>query len=277
MTKLDTGNPEIHGALELIRRSFNSGGFQEVQISDQTSPSVIIKANELIVATTVAVEGVRGEYTLTVADATGITPADVQAPGDLLIVTSDIGSRFYQGRVLDIVGNVLTLDTPLDYAYEVGQSARATETNMSVDGSSTPRVFSLRAAEPPGEGIDLTVDVTRIIIQCKTTSATSLANFGNIPKLTRGLVLRRVDGEYQNVFNVKDGHEIQGIAYDYDPTTQAGQGQDGFSSRLTFGGQNKIGVVKRIGPGEDLEVIVQDDLTLLTTLEVTFEGHIVQD
>ena len=249
------------------------GGSLPVTLQDQTTPTVIIKANKLIIASTLAALAVRDAYTVLVADSTGMTV------GDLMILTSNIANRYYYGRILNITGPTITLDTPLDYAFELGQSASACETNMAAagfgNGSVTPQIFSLRAAEPVG-GINLTVDVTRVLIECLTTSGTSLANFGNIPALARGLVLRRVDGDYFNIFNVKSGSELRSIAYDYDPTTVAGQGQDGFGSRLTFAGQNKMGVVQRIGPGEDLQVINQDDILLISSLEITFEGSIVQ-
>ena len=40
-------------------------------------------------------------------------------------------------------------------------------------------------------------------------------------------------------------------------------------------GQQNIGVVQRLSVGEDLELIIQDNLTTITKLEVVAEGHIV--
>lgn len=247
-------------------------GAMPVNIQDQTSPTVIIPANQVIVSSTLATPTVIDAYTCTVADSTGMTI------GDLLIVTSTLASpvnRFYWGRITNIAANVITVATPFDYAYESGQQASATTTNLGVDGSVTRQIFSLRAAEPVG-GIDVSVDVTRVIFQCRTSSSTILSDFGDITGgLLNGLTCRKTDGTYENVFTVRSNDEIQGIAYDYDPTTTTGQGQNGFSSRLTFGGQNKLGVVKRIGPGEDLQFLISDDLSSLEALQIMIMGHIV--
>lgn len=55
------------------------------------------------------------------------------------------------------------------------------------------------------------------------------------------------------------------------------QGIDGFCGRLTFGGQSKLGVVLRVGPDENLQLIVQDDLSYLVDFEIMLEGHVVQE
>ena len=55
------------------------------------------------------------------------------------------------------------------------------------------------------------------------------------------------------------------------------QGTDGFISRLTFAGQSKMGAVQRLAINEDLELIVQDNLTGLTKLEIVAEGSQVVD
>ena len=44
---------------------------------------------------------------------------------------------------------------------------------------------------------------------------------------------------------------------------------------MTFAGQSKIGVALRAGPGEDIEFIVQDDLTGIEEFHITFEWHVV--
>ena len=71
--------------------------------------------------------------------------------------------------------------------------------------------------------------------------------------------------------------EIAGIMFDMNIYSAANpqQGFDGLNARLTFGGQSKLGVVIRIASGEDLQLIVQDDLTGLLAFEIMIEGHIV--
>ena len=97
--------------------------------------------------------------------------------------------------------------------------------------------------------------------------------FGDIGGgLLRGITIRRVDGTTQNILNAKTNGELKSIMFDYDPETVAQNGQNGFTGRLTFAGQNKLGAVVRLGEGEDLQMIVQDDLTSLVDFEIIAEG-----
>lgn len=249
-----------------------ANGGMPVNIQDQTSPTVIIPANEVIVSSTLTAPTTIDTYTCDVTSSVGMST------GNLLVLTSTIAApvnRFYWGRITNIDLNQITVGTPFDYAYEAGQQASATTTNMAVNGAITRRIFSLRAAEPVG-GIDVTVDVTRIIFQCRTATTPILSDFGDITNgLLNGLTCRKTDGTYENIFTVRTNDEIQGVAYDLDFKSVTGQGQAGFSARLTFGGQNKLGVVKRIGPGEDLQFLISDNLSTLENLQIMIMGHIV--
>lgn len=251
-----------------------NGGL-DVNIQDQTSPTIIVRATRVDNTTTLSQDGVLGALTVTVTSTTGFID------GATVRIISIDDNRFYTGvQVGAIAGSVVTLDSPLDFAFPAGARIVNGTTNMAVDGSSTTQIFSLRAGDP---GIPLVVDITRMIFSCITTSAVDLSKFANFTALANGLVLRRVDGTYQNIFNVKTNQDIAGIMYDWQPyaATNPQQGVDGFAARLTFGGQSKVGVVLRLGPGEDLQLLVQDDLAtaqsteLITDLHVTFEGHVV--
>ena len=147
---------------------------------------------------------------------------------------------------------------------------------MAVDGSVTPVVFGLRGTGTPS-GVELTFDLTRIMMGCATDTAVDLAKFADLTRLVNGLVLRKRDGRYKNIFNIKSNGELATMAYDWNPqsSTNPQQGQDGFTARLTFASQGKIGVTIRLPIGEDAEFIIQDDLTDIARLVVIAEGHIV--
>jgi hypothetical protein len=216
---------------------------------------------------------VKGAYTITVTSTTGFIA------GRYIILFDPASKNFSTyTQVGAPAGSVITLDTPLDFAYPSGTFADTAITNMNVDGSGTARVFGLRGTGAP-PGVDISVDITRIIFRCLTATAVDLTTFGDLAKLTRGLVLRKRNSVVENIFNVKDNGEIAGIMYDFSvaAATNPQQGVDGFTGRLTFGGQSKIGVVIRLPIGDDLELLVQDDIDGLTVLEVIAEGHIVED
>ena len=253
--------------------SAGSTGKIDVDVSDQTTRPLVVKFNEVQNDTTLSIDAVKGAYTITVANTTGFVA------GRYIILFNQDEKRFsFFHQVGAVAGNVITLDAPLDFSYPIGTYAVSTITNMNVDGSGTARVFGIRGAEVP-PGVDVKIDITRIIFDCTGTSAMDLATFGNLTALVRGLLIRKRNDATENIFNVKTNAEIKGVMYDLEifSASNPAKGVDGFSGRLTFAGQNKMGVAVRLDSGEDLEVLVQDDLQLLTTLSIVAEGHVVED
>jgi hypothetical protein len=101
--------------------------------------------------------------------------------------------------------------------------------------------------------------------------------FGNIAKLTNGVVVRKTDGVTRNMMNIKDNGELASYSYDLTYTTKSGGGgTDGLRARYTFGGENKQGAVIRLSGGEALEILVQDNISSITRFRVIAEGHIVE-
>jgi hypothetical protein len=250
-----------------------SSGGVPINIQDQTTRPIIAKFNQVQNSTTLQSDAVKGAYTIDVADTTGFVD------GRYIILFSPTAARYtFCNQIGAPSGNIITVDCPLEFAFPSGTSVDVAITDMSVNGSSTPQTFGLRGTGAP-PGVDIEVDITRIIFKCIAATAVDLTKFGDLAKLTRGLLLRKRNNITENVFNVKDNGEIAGIAYDWNPeaSTNPVQGVDGFYARLTFAGQEKIGVAIRLPLGDDLELIIQDNLAALTLLEVTAEGHIVTD
>lgn len=243
-----------------------------VFIRDQATPTILIPFNDVTNSTTLAAQATINTKSITLTSVTGFDS------GDYVCLDDVADGRYYCGKQVGApVGNVITLDTPLDFTYPAGVVVTVGGTNLNVDGSVTPRIFSLRAGDP---GVPVIGDITRLIFQCITNTAADLSLFGDIPALTNGLVLRKknLDGTYSNVFNVKSNADLAGIMFDFDiyAATNPAQGVDGFVGRLTFAGSSKFGVVLRIAPFEDLELVIQDDLTDLTQFIINMEGHIAQ-
>ncbi len=250
----------------------------DVTLQDQDTPVSISKFNQVHNSTTLAAAGAIDDRTITVASATGIVV------GSYLLMFHPASIRYMVCGVVSIASSpVIDIDTPLDFAFPIGSNCDVAITNMNVDGSSTTQAYGLRGTGTP-PGIELTVDITRILFLCECTSPIDLSQFANFVKLTYGIVMRKRDGTYQNIFNVKSNGAIEGICFDFTEHSalNPAQGVDGFSARLTWAGQEKMGVVQRLRLGEDLEVLIQDDLETaqsgetITLLEVTAEGSIVR-
>ena len=246
-----------------------ANGSIPVTLQDQTTPPVILPLSRLIAEDTVAVETVQDAYTITLADSTGFVAGNF-----VFIANVALNEIMFCEQVGAPAGNVITVDRPIDYAFPIGSYVSTNSTDMAVNGAVTPVIFSLR---PGTVDVPITVDVTRIMIGIKTTEAVDLSKFGDIAGgLAFGITLRRVDGIKSNIFNVKTNGELASIAYDirfYDAQNVI-QGQHGLIARLTFAGQNKMGVVVRVGPDEDLQLIVHDDLSGLLAFTVIAEGSV---
>ena len=265
----DFVSPSGSSAEEVAEAIENLNVGVDVNIQDQHSPAVIQKFNQVHNSTTLSDDAVKYSYTLEVTDATGIVV------GTHLVLFNVDAIRFSSFTVLNVASTTITVDSQIDFDYPTGTFVDAAITDMSVDGSSTPQIFGLRGTGIP-PGIELDVDITRLIFKCYTVTNPTFSDFGDIENgITRGFMLRKRDGETFNIFNVKDNGEFAGIMFDFQFISATGQGQPGFLGRLTFGGQSKIGVVQRLALGEDLEIVIQDNLSALTLLEVVAEGHIV--
>jgi hypothetical protein len=245
----------------------------DVAIQDQTTDIIIQPFMNRRNGTTLAISSTLYDKSVTVTSATGMLV------GDRFVIFDPVAIRFSGFFIVGISGNIITLDAPIDFAYTAGSFIDFGSINMAVNGSVTPVKFGVRNPQGTPPDVSLSFDVTRIIVACLTDTAVDLNKFGDLAPLTNGLLLRYNDGRTYNIFNVKRNGGFAAIGYDWQPhaSTNPTQGQDGFIFRLTFGGQEKLGVVSRLDIGTDLEIIVQDDLLLLDELTVVAEGHLVQE
>ena len=240
-----------------------------VNMQDQTTPPLILPMAQELAATTLSADTVLNAYTMVVTSSAGASI------GNHIRIINSAADRYYYGTVLSIVVNTIIVDTQIDFVYISGSEVTFSNINMNVDGSVTPVIFTLRTGSP---SIPSEVDITRVLITCITESAVNLSLFGDLSALTRGVAFRSVNGDQRNIFNIKKNLDIASLAYDWTPyvATNPSQGVDGFASRLTFAGQNKMGIALRVGQHDNLEMIVQDDLRGLVTLNAILEGHIVE-
>lgn len=245
-------------------------GSVPVRSVPQSTPTIILPFVDQIGATTLAMTATIDTYTVTVTSAVGLVV------GQHFRIVDDVNDKFYFGEIVSILGVVITLDTQIDFAYEAGSEVTYSNKNMNVNGSISPVIFKARTGNL---SIPSVVNITRILFTCITDTAVNLLLFGDLPKLARGIALRVVrPTEQTNILNVKNNEEIVNVAFDFQAFQgiNPAQGVDGFSSRLTFGGENKMGTVIRMEQNDNLQFIVQDDLTDLIRLYITFEGNIVQ-
>jgi hypothetical protein len=219
--------------------------------------------------TTLTVPSVIDSNTITVANAASF------GVGRYLGIFSgtSLEGRYYFGTVVGVLGNVLTMDTPLDFDFDAGDPVVPLRTNINELASIvSPVKYSLSGFAP---NAPILVNITRLMITMETASTPTLNLFGDIAKLVNGIVLRRRDGDIRNLFNIKKNINFASKAYDLTFFSAIGQGQDGLTCRYTFAGEDKHGVVIQLDGSEALELITQDDLSLITEFTIFGEGNIV--
>lgn len=187
---------------------------------------------------------------------------------DEILLLDTVGDRALQATVRNVATNTITIDRPIDHVYPSASTlGRIVTSNMAVDGSTTPEIFTFRA------GADA-VDIVRLIItMLGGSTAMDDGKFGNISALTNGMVLRIYNGLHKTIFNFKTNRDIKQFCYDVQYSDNAPAGSTGLSARITFGGQDKHGVVLRVSDDDVIQWVIQDDLTGLTNLTGSAQGH----
>lgn len=200
-------------------------------------------------------------YDFTAAGGHGI------APNDELLLLDTAANRALQCVALAVAVDTITIDRPIDHIFPVSTTlGRIVTTNMAVDGSVTPQIFSIRAGSVPN-------DYVRFLLTATNNTAMDFSLFAGMAALTRGLVFRIINDFQKTIFNFKTDGDIGQFAYDIRYADKAPAGEYGLAARITFGGQDKHGVVLRISNNDVVQWVVQDDLTSLFTLKVSGEGH----
>jgi len=215
--------------------------------------------------TTVAADSLAGDYSVTVADSTGLIALD-----HIQIENGVIETSFPQ--IISVVGNVLNLDRPLDNAFYIGDTVEKVEFNMAVDGSVTPVSFRLIPDK------DQTWHVVRFLFSMTHDSAGDLGLFGNLDPLVFPIILRGYNAttnQHRTFTSWKTNAEIKNDMFDVEfDTRSSGGGTFGTSGR----GSIKLGAGAAPhldgAAGDYLELLVQSDLTGLISFNLKAQGHI---
>jgi hypothetical protein len=234
-----------------------------VNLRDQTTRMVDVPfARPLGASTTLAVAASVNDRTITVADATGF------AAGQTVFVYSV--DRFdLVEEVGAPVGNVITLDTPLSYAFGIGTNVINLTAEMAVNGSVTPQTF---VAGPVL--VDTVAEITGLSGVLVDNLDMDDSKFGGISALTNGCVLRLNSTEIINYANFKTNGDISAYVRSSIPYNQkAGGGSYSAPFVTSFAGQSNRGVVVTLAAGQTIDLIVQDDLTALLSFKMYITGR----
>lgn len=217
--------------------------------------------------TTLAVAATKGDTSITVDNATGITV------GSTLQIENGVVETTFP-EVTDISASpLLVLDRPLDFSFAVGDIVEEVEAEMAVSATLVaPRAFQLI---PDGHEewhvVSLTISMTH-----SSTGDDSL--FGNIAALINGLVFRGYNGT-ANQYRTKSNWKRNGDFYldlgSVIYTDKAGGGLHGTKAEVSI--KVRSGAVPTINgaKGDYLEVLVQDNLLAIESLRIKAQGHVL--
>jgi hypothetical protein len=218
-----------------------------------------------------ATTGDGSEYTLDIADATGFANLDYIHINTTSIETTH--PRIISASpALPTTGPVtLTLDRRLDKVHSIGDSVIKVTIDMAsqVGTMASPQEYF---AGPENGAV---WHLTRILFAMELSTAGDLGLFGNIAKLTNGVLLRaRINNQYYTLTNWKDnaGFKVDMFDVEFD-LRSGGGGTHGLSGRGTF---KQAGSIVRLdsATNDRLELYVQDDITAINSFTMKSQGHL---
>ena len=257
-----------------IETSARGGRSVAVTLQDQTTGVLDLPFLQDANAISLAADTVVGSRNITLTAGHGLTT--VANAGDVIELADNAdGSFFTQCEIVTVTADVILLDCPVNRIYTTAASTISHSIkSMNVDGSVTPQIFTVKPLSTQAG------DITRIICEIRDNAAMDFETFGALPALTNGVAVRvnNGDGTYRNVFNFKSNGDIILMCFDHNFAVNNGGGTRGFTSRITFAGQSKHGVAIRLDGalGEELEMVIQDDLTGLTRMHWVGQGSELQ-
>lgn len=241
----------------------DNGGSLDVFLQDQTTPLHTFYIKKLLNLVTLANTVVVNSRTVNLIAGHNCTNGDY-----LSIIQNGVP---YQGKILNVATNTLTMDTPFCCPFTAGATAARTSIAMNIDGSGTTVTFNINPIQTAVWDI---VGIT-FLIEDEVTMDT--AKFGGITALTNGIVVRKKleTGYYRNIFNIKTNGEFEINSGMVDYQAKAPAGVYGFLSKHHFSGQNNFGVVIRLDgtKNEELQILIQDNLTALSKFNATVQLH----
>jgi len=258
-----------------IETSDRGGRGVAVFVQDQTTGVLDLPFLQAGNSITLAANTVVDSNNITLTAGHGLTTAT--NAGDVIEIADDTnGSFFIQVEIVTVTGDVVLLDSPVNRIYTTGGSSISHSIKaMNVNGSVTPQIFTIAPLS------NQSGDMVRIICEMRDNAAMDFETFGGGAALTNGLVVRvdNGDGTFRHLYNFKSNGDIIVQGFDHDFAENIGGGTRGFTARITWAGQPKHGVAIRLDGslGEELQMVVQDDLTGLTRLNWVAQGSELQN
>jgi len=185
-------------------------------------------------------------------------------------------NRLVQNNVENVNVNNITLAMRSDISCDSGTIIKKGVSNANTIGTlSSPESFCL---DMTGYN-NISIDITRIIINIEDNNVMDNSLFGGLPKLTYPVVYRVYDGMIKNLFPASTNGAFRLRTFDVAYDDKAPSGLYGLTIRRSFNGADKNGAVIRLHAIDNDKLCMENvvSLTGLTKFENVVQGHYVTD
>jgi len=176
--------------------------------------------------------------------------------------------------IRNLVGTVVTLDSPITFEHAIGTSVTKIYTNLAQAGLTTaasiasPIIFTSHI--PTGT----IVHVTEMTVVMTDASAMDFTTFGGTTALPNGCVLGAIsNGVYGSYTNWKRNLDLDSDAFPVQYQSKVGGGEFGLSAVYSIKDSTDAIVYLNGALGDKFEAFIQDPLTALTTFKIKLQGH----
>lgn len=177
------------------------------------------------------------------------------------------GGRHLQERVMNVVGDVITLPIPCDTNYTTNARIIRGSINMAIDASAGIEFKIKPITEDP-------IDIATIKISFQSgATVPDDGTFGGMAALTDGCYFRAINGMTYNLGNYRTNQDFidKGAVVTYSDKAPAGTN----GTRVYFDMRGVFGIVFRTGmtTGDELIFKLRGDLTDLNNMTVSLLGQ----
>lgn len=259
----------------------------KITIQDQHTEIIDLKLSKELDTITILNDYSIGDQTIDI-ETTWFVPVALNITWHTICLKDINWGSFLQTQLLSvtlITWNQYTvkLDMPLDFAYWTTTDWCIATTNLAVDWSVTSQIFNV---SPYWLLNTIEWDINRIMFSFWGTWVTLQdpqpddSDFWVWPVLTNWIVLRHTNWVTKNIFNAKANWDLRGRCWwdlTYVPASKTWL--YAVHGRRTFNWQEKNWVTIRMWAVEwdEIQIIIQDDLTNMTNIQVIVQWQVVQN
>lgn len=206
------------------------------------------------------------ERGFTAASGHGII-GDVPGPSSEILLLDPVGDRSLYSQRNAVATDNITVDRPIDHVFPAASTlGRIVSSQMSVNGSTTPQIFSIRAGAVPTDNILFSLFI-------ESASEPDFSKFGNQAALANGISFRVVDGFQKTIWNFKTLGEMESFGFNVKIQQKSGGGTWGTTCKILM--NEALGVATRLDGTDVAQWVVQDEITQ-TSMRAAVGSHRTQ-